>query len=143
MIEWKKFVIMWELIGTKKGVRRITVVIWVCLTTFIVISIEITCASNSYIREYEAYIRGTFNKLPDFFVQAFKIVVDSSKFSMLLLYLFWDDWPIFMISGLKWTATAGIGIHPTKSWLSQLVNFKNAIWMGGRFRRTISNKIVF
>ena len=27
----------------------------------------------------------------------------------------------------KWTATAGIGIHPTKAWLSQLVNFKNAI----------------
>ena len=26
------------------------------------------------------------------------------------------------------TATAGIGIHPTKTWLSQLVNFKNAIW---------------
>ena len=29
----------------------------------------------------------------------------------------------------KWTATAAIGIHPTKSWLSQLVNFKNAIWI--------------
>ena len=29
----------------------------------------------------------------------------------------------------KWTATAGIGIHPTKTWLSQLVNFKNAIWI--------------
>ena len=28
----------------------------------------------------------------------------------------------------KWIATAGIGIHPTKAWLSQLVNFKNAIW---------------
>ena len=28
----------------------------------------------------------------------------------------------------KWTATAGIGIHHTKDWLSQLVNFKNAIW---------------
>ena len=27
----------------------------------------------------------------------------------------------------KWTATAAIGIHPTKAWLSQLVNFKNAI----------------
>ena len=25
----------------------------------------------------------------------------------------------------KWTTTAGIGIHPTKAWLSQLVNFKN------------------
>ena len=24
---------------------------------------------------------------------------DSSKFSMLLLYILWDDWPIFMISG--------------------------------------------
>ena len=29
----------------------------------------------------------------------------------------------------KSTATAGIGIHPTKAWLLQLVNFKNAIWM--------------
>ena len=38
-------------------------------------------------------VRGTFNKLPDFFVQAFKIVVDSWKFSMLLLYILWDDWP--------------------------------------------------
>ena len=28
----------------------------------------------------------------------------------------------------KWTATAAIGIHPTKAWLSQQVNFKNAIW---------------
>ena len=33
-----------------------------------------------------------------FFVQTFKIVVDSWKFSMLLLYLLWNDWPIFMIS---------------------------------------------
>ena len=33
-----------------------------------------------------------------FFVQTFKIVVDSSKSSMLLLYILWDDWPIFMIS---------------------------------------------
>ena len=43
----------------------------------------------------------------------------------------------------KWTATAGIGIHPTKAWLSLLVNFKNAIWTWGHFRRTIYNKIVF
>ena len=34
-----------------------------------------------------------------FFVWAFKIVVDSWKFSILLLYILWDDWPIFMISG--------------------------------------------
>ena len=36
-----------------------------------------------------------------FFVQAFEIVVDSWKFSMLLLYILWDDWPIFMISASK------------------------------------------
>ena len=46
----------------------------------------------------KTYIRGVFNKFLDFFVQAFKIVVDSWKFSMLLLYILWDDWPVFMIS---------------------------------------------
>ena len=34
-----------------------------------------------------------------FFVQAFKIVVDPWKFTMLLLYILWDYWPIFLISG--------------------------------------------
>ena len=34
-----------------------------------------------------------------FFLQASKIVVDSWKFSILLLNILWDDWPIFMISG--------------------------------------------
>ena len=32
-------------------------------------------------------IRGAFNRFPDFFVQASKIVVDSWKLSMLLLYI--------------------------------------------------------
>ena len=40
---------------------------------------------------------------------------------MFLLYILWDDWPIFRF---KSTATAGIGTHPTKAWLSRLVNFK-------------------
>ena len=43
-------------------------------------------------------IRVAFNKFPDFFfLQAFKFVVDSRKFSM--LYILWNDWPIFMSSG--------------------------------------------
>ena len=46
-------------------------------------------------------ICGAFNKFTDFFVQAFKIVVDSWKFTILLLYILWNDWPIFMISGLN------------------------------------------
>ena len=48
---------------------------------------------------WTAYVRGAFNKFTDFFVQAFKIVTDSWKFDMLLVYILWDDWPIFMISG--------------------------------------------
>ena len=36
----------------------------------------------------------------------------------------------------KWTVGKGIRIHPTKVWLSQLVNFKIAIWY---FKRTICN----
>ena len=33
----------------------------------------------------------------------------------------------------KGTATTAIGIHRTKTWLSQLVNYKNAIWTWGHF----------
>ena len=40
----------------------------------------------------------------------------------------------------KSTATAALGIHPTKAWLSQRGNFKNAIW---HFRITMCNKILF
>ena len=43
-------------------------------------------------------ICGAFNKFPDFFVHAFKIVINSWKFTMLLLDILWDDWPIFRIS---------------------------------------------
>ena len=79
-----------------------------------------------------------------FFVWVFKILVDFWKFTIILLYILWNDWPIFMISDydfrFKWTAAAAIGIHPPKTWLSQQVNFKNPIW---HFIRTIGNKILF
>ena len=51
-----------------------------------------------YLTEIKIHIRVAFNKFPDFFLSVFKIGVDSWKFSMLLLYILWDDWPIFMIS---------------------------------------------
>ena len=54
---------------------------------------------NSYIYIYiYIHTHGAFNKFPDFFVHAFKIVIDSWKSSILLLYILWDDGPIFMIS---------------------------------------------
>ena len=51
------------------------------------------------MRKTIQYEGGGFNKFLVVFVQAFKIVADSWKFSMSLLYILWDDWPIFMISG--------------------------------------------
>ena len=75
-----------------------------------------------------------------FFVQAFKIVIDSWKFSMLLLYILWDDWPIFMISAsneqlqqqLEEYTLLKIDCHSW--WISKM--------QSGHFRRTICNKIV-
>ena len=50
-------------------------------------------------RKFYPLVRGVFNKFPDFLVQVIKIVENSRKFSMLWLYILWDDWPTFMISG--------------------------------------------
>ena len=82
------------------------------------------------------YVRHTIS-FHIFFVWAFKIVVDSWKFSMLLLYILRDDWPIFMSSG------SNQQLQPTKAWLSLLVNFKNAIRTWGHVRRRIGNKFCF
>ena len=53
-----------------------------------------------YGRQLYLYIdiHGALNKIPDFFCTASKIVVDSWKFNILLLYILWDGWLIFMIS---------------------------------------------
>ena len=83
-----------------------------------------------YDIKYSYWIQTTFSyvvpsiSFQTFFVQAFKIVVNSWKFSMLLLYILWDDWPMFIISG----SNEQLQQHLTKAWLSQLVNFKDAIW---------------
>ena len=58
--------------------------------------VEVSVSLHAYVGIYS--IRDSVNKIQDFFVQAFKIGLDSWKFTMLLLYIFWDDRPIFMIS---------------------------------------------
>ena len=50
-----------------------------------------------YIYNFTKYVVHSISFEP-FFVEAFRIVVDSWKVSMLLLYILLDDWPIFMIS---------------------------------------------
>ena len=70
-----------------------------------------------------------------FFVWVLKIVVDPWKFTMLLLYILWDDWPIFLISGSN--------EHLEQKFEYTLLKpdcFKCAIWY---FSRTICNKILF
>ena len=88
-------------------------------------------------------IHGAFNKFPDFFCtgiwnchRLLKIHYVIAIHLMRWLINFYDFY-------FKWTATPAIGIHPTKAWLLQLVNFKNAICTWGHFRRTICNKILF
>ena len=62
--------------------------------------VEITGENKIYTtKTYKQCVRGAFSKFTDFFILAFKIVVDSWKFSMLLLLILWEDWPILMISG--------------------------------------------
>ena len=63
--------------------------------------VEFPLGSGKHVSLARGYkVRGPYNTFPDFFfVWAFKIVVDFWKFTMLLLYILWDDWQIFMISG--------------------------------------------
>ena len=73
------------------------------------------------------------------FVQAFKIVVDSWKFTMLFLYILWDDWQIFMLSGSNEQLQQQLEYILLKLdchswWISKMQ------W--GHFRRTICYKIL-
>ena len=52
--------------------------------------LEIVQETNKRVHA-QSDIWGVFNNFPDVFVQASKIVVESWKFSMLLLYILWDD----------------------------------------------------
>ena len=70
-----------------------------------------------------------------------KIVVDSWKFRIFgIHHMRWLT--NFYDFRFKWTATTAIGIHPTKAWLSLMVNFKYAIWTCELFWRTMCNKIL-
>ena len=73
-----------------------------------------------------------------FFVWVFQIVCRFLKIHYAIAIHLMRWLTNFYDFSFKWTATAAIEIHPTKAWLSQLVNFKNAIW---HFRRTLCFKL--
>ena len=67
------------------------------------------------------YTYRAFNKIPDFFVQASKIVVDLKIQYVIAIHLM--KWLThFYDFSFKGTANAAIGIHPIKAWLSQEVS---------------------
>ena len=79
---------------------------------------------------------GTFNRFPDFFCTGISNCCRFLKIQYVIVIHFMRWLTKFYDFTFKWTTTAAIGIHTTKAWLSQLVNFKNAIWTWGHFRRT-------
>ena len=85
-------------------------------------------------------VRGAYDKFPDFFRMGIWNCRRFLKIHYVIAIHLMRWLTNFYDFSFKWTATAAIGIHPTKAWLSQLVNFKNAIWY---FRRMICNKILF
>ena len=66
----------------------------VCVCVCVCLCVCVCMCVHIYIYIYIHSI-----SLQTFFVQAFRIVVDSWKVSTLWLYILWDDWPSFMISG--------------------------------------------
>ena len=89
------------------------------------------------------YIYGAFNRFPDFFRMGIENCGRPLKIQYVIAIHQMRWLTNFYNFRLKWTVTTAIGIHPTKAWLSQLVNFKNAIYSQGHFKRTICNKILF
>ena len=73
------------------------------------------------------YIRGAYNKFPDFFHMG----IWSCHILLKIHYVIAIHLMRWLTNSydftFKWTATAGIGIHPTQAWLSQLVNLKNSV----------------
>ena len=83
------------------------------------------CIKNLGEIFFQTIISGAFNTFPDFFCtgisnchRLLKIQYVIAIHRMRWLTNFYDF-------SFKWILTAAIGIHPTKVWLSQLVNFKS------------------
>ena len=88
-------------------------------------------------------LRSSFNKFPDFFCTGIYNRRRHLKIQYVIAIHLIRWLTNYYDFSFKWTATEAIGIHPTKAWLSQLVNFKNAICTWGHFKRAICNKFCF
>ena len=94
--------------------------------------------THTFLREFK--IRGAYDKFQELFRTGIKNWRRLLKTQYVIAIHLLRRLTNFYDFRFKSTATAAIGIHYTKARLSQLVNFKNAIWY---FRRTICNKLCF
>ena len=85
-------------------------------------------------------ICSAFNKFPDSFVQASKIVL-ALKISVCYSYdILWDDWPIFLISDSNEQLHQQLKYTLLRAWLSQLVNFKTQSGRWGHWEQRYATK---
>ena len=89
------------------------------------------CRCVHFLWAYSTYVVYSIS-FRTFFGQAFKIVetLENSVCYCYTSYKMTDQFLWFQVQMNS----------PTKAWLSQLVNFRNAIWTWGHFRRAICNK---
>ena len=73
-------------------------------------------------------VGGAYDKFPDFSLISIQNCRRFLKIHYVIAIHLMRWLTNFYDFRFKWTATAAIGIHPTKAWLSQLLNFRNAIW---------------
>ena len=118
-------------VSKARRLRNIPALHMVALKEFFRVDAEINVLSlpvSWYYFLFTMIVRGAYDKFTEFFRMGIwncrrllKIQYVIAIHLMRWLINFYDF-------RFKWTATAATEIHPTKAWLSQLVNFKNAIW---------------
>ena len=104
--------------------------LYIYIYIYIYISLLSSLSLSLYIYIYiyiYTYIRGAYDTFPDFFRMGIlnRRRLLKGQYVIAIHLMRWQT--NFYDFRFIWTATSAIGIHPTKAWLSQLVNFKIAI----------------
>ena len=74
------------------------------------------------------YIQGAYDKFPDFFRMSIKNCCRLLKNSVSYCYTFYEMTDQFLWFQVQMNSYIGVGIHPTKAWFSQLVNFNKILF---------------
>ena len=115
------------------------VCVCVCVCGCVCMCVCVCLCVNIYLYVY-TYIRGEYDKFPDFFSYGHLKLSLTLENSLCYRYTSYEMTDQSLWFQIQMNSNRRNWNTPTKAWLSQLVNFKNAIW---HFRKTICNKILF